>query len=109
MKLTISAKPFTADLKAVLPAVANRSGLPILSGVRLEALDDGLVIEATDLELSARRLVRGDVAVDAAAQSSFRPRLWPRPSRRWPNPRSSWSPRRPTAGAPSMCGPALEP
>jgi DNA polymerase-3 subunit beta len=65
VKLTVSAKPFTAHLKAVLPAVANRSGLPILSGVRLEASDDGLVIEATDLELTARRLVRGDVAVDA--------------------------------------------
>ena len=58
MKLTLSAKPLSADLKAVLPAVANRSGLPILSGVRLEASDDGLVIEATDLELTARRLVR---------------------------------------------------
>jgi len=66
MKLTLSAKPFTADLKAVLPAVANRAGLPILSGVRLEASDDGLVIEATDLELTAHRLVREDVTVDAA-------------------------------------------
>ncbi|HYV01457.1 MAG TPA: hypothetical protein VEM93_03850, partial [Actinomycetota bacterium] len=66
MKLTLSAKPFTADLKAVLPAVATRSGLPILSGVRLEASDEGLVIEATDLELTARRVVREDVAVDSA-------------------------------------------
>jgi DNA polymerase III subunit beta len=66
MKLTLFAKPLSAHLKAVLPAVANRSGLPILSGVRLEATDDGLVIEATDLELTARRLVREDVAVDAA-------------------------------------------
>ncbi len=66
MKLTLSAKPFTVDLKAVLPAVATRSGLPILSGVRLEASDDELVIEATDLELTARRTVREDVAVDAA-------------------------------------------
>jgi DNA polymerase III subunit beta len=66
MKLTLSAKPFTADLKAVLPAVATRSGLPILSGVRLEASDDGLVIEATDLELTARRVVREGVMVDAA-------------------------------------------
>lgn len=66
MKLTLSAKPFAAVLKAVLPAVANRSGLPILSGVRLEASNDGLVIEATDLELTARRVVREDVAVDAA-------------------------------------------
>jgi hypothetical protein len=37
MKLTVSAKPFTAGLKAVLPATATRSGLPMLSGVRLEA------------------------------------------------------------------------
>jgi DNA polymerase III subunit beta len=66
MKLTVSAKPLTAELKAVLPAVANRSGLPILSGVRLEASDDGLVVEATDLELTARRLVRENIAVDAA-------------------------------------------
>jgi DNA polymerase-3 subunit beta len=66
MRLTVSTKPFTADLKAVLPAVVNRSGLPILSGVRLEASDDGLVIEATDLELTVRRLVREDIAVDAA-------------------------------------------
>jgi DNA polymerase-3 subunit beta len=66
MKLTVSAKPFAADLKAVLPAVATRSGLPIFSGVRLEASDEGLIIEATDLELTARRVVREDVAVDAA-------------------------------------------
>jgi DNA polymerase-3 subunit beta len=66
MKLTVSAKPFTADLKAVLPAVATRSGLPILLGVRLEASDEGLVIEATDLELTVRRLVRESVAVKAA-------------------------------------------
>jgi DNA polymerase-3 subunit beta len=66
MKLTVSTKRFTADLKAVLPAIANRSGLPILAGVRLEASDDGLFIEATDLELTVRRLVREDIAVDAA-------------------------------------------
>ena len=66
MKLTLSAKPFTAVLKAVLPAVATRPGLPILSGVRLEASDDGLVIEATDLELTARREVHDNVAVEAA-------------------------------------------
>ncbi|MGH2658129.1 MAG: DNA polymerase III subunit beta [Actinomycetota bacterium] len=66
MKLTLSARPFTAHLKAVLPAVATRPGLPILSGVRLEASEDGLVIEATDLELTARRVVRENVAIDAA-------------------------------------------
>lgn len=66
MKLTLSAKPLAAVLKAVLPAVATRPGLPILSGVRLEASEDGLVIEATDLELTVRRMVREDIAVEAA-------------------------------------------
>jgi DNA polymerase-3 subunit beta len=66
MKLMVSAKPFTAQLKSVLPAVATRSGLPMLSGVRLEASESGVAIEATDLELTARRVVRGDVTVDGA-------------------------------------------
>jgi DNA polymerase III subunit beta len=66
MKLMVSAKPFTAELKSVLPAIATRSGLPMLSGVRLEASDGGVSIEATDLELTARRAVRGAVTVDGA-------------------------------------------
>ena len=66
MKLMVSAKPFTAELKSVLPATATRSGLPMLSGVRLEASETGVAIEATDLELTARRVVRGDVTVDGA-------------------------------------------
>jgi hypothetical protein len=66
MKLMVSAKPFTAELKSVLPAIATRSGLPMLPGVRLEASDGEVSIEATDLELTARRVVRGDVTVDGA-------------------------------------------
>ncbi len=41
MKLTLSAKALAAQLKAVIPAVATRPGLPILSGARLEASVDG--------------------------------------------------------------------
>ncbi len=66
MKLLVSAKPFTAELKSVLPAVATRSGLPMLSGVRLGVSEGEASIEATDLELTARRVVRGDVTVDEA-------------------------------------------
>jgi len=66
MKLMVSAKPFTAELKSVLPAVATRSGLPMLSGVRLEASDGGVSIAATDLELTARRVVAGDVMIEGA-------------------------------------------
>jgi DNA polymerase III subunit beta len=66
MKLMVSAKPFTAELKSVLPAIATRSGLPMLSGVRLEASDGEVSTEATDLELTARRVVRREVTVDEA-------------------------------------------
>ncbi|MGH2595168.1 MAG: DNA polymerase III subunit beta [Actinomycetota bacterium] len=66
MKLMVCIKPFTAELKSVLPAVATRSGLPVLSGVRLEASDGDVSIEATDLELTVRRVVRGAVTVDGA-------------------------------------------
>src|SRR6266536_254960 len=66
MKLMVSAKPFTAELKSVLPAVANRPGLPLLLGVRLEVLEGEVAIEATDLELTARRVVRREVTVDGA-------------------------------------------
>jgi DNA polymerase-3 subunit beta len=66
MKLMVSAKLFTGELKSVLPAVATRSGLPMLSGVRLEASEGEASIEATDLELTARRVVRSDVTVDGA-------------------------------------------
>jgi DNA polymerase III subunit beta len=66
MKLMVSAKPFTAELKSVLPAIATRSGLPMLSGVRLEASETGVSIEATDLELTAQRVARREVTVDGA-------------------------------------------
>jgi DNA polymerase III subunit beta len=62
MKITVSAKSLAACLKAVLPAVATRPGLPILSSVRLDASDGGLNMEATDLELTVRRAMR-EVAV----------------------------------------------
>jgi len=66
MKLMVSAKPFTAELKSVLPTIATRSGLPMLSGVRLEVSEGEVSIEATDLELTARRVVRSEVTVDGA-------------------------------------------
>src|SRR4029450_13594222 len=66
MKLMVSAKPFTAELKSVLPAIATRSGLPMLSGVRLEVSEGEVSIEATDLELTARRVVRSKATDDEA-------------------------------------------
>jgi DNA polymerase-3 subunit beta len=66
MKLTLSTKPFIAELKALLPVVATRPGLPMLSGVRLDVSGEGVAVEATDLEITARRVVRDEVTVDAA-------------------------------------------
>jgi DNA polymerase-3 subunit beta len=63
MKLTLDTKPLITELKALLPAVATRPGLPMLSGIRLDGSEDGLAIEATDLELTARRVVPDDVSV----------------------------------------------
>jgi len=64
MKLTLSKKHFAAALKAALPAVSTRPGIPVLTGVRLQAEDDGLTIEATDLELAIRRKVEGNVSLE---------------------------------------------
>lgn len=64
MKLTVSKKALGAALKAVLPAVPTRPGLPILTGVRLEATEAGLTVEATDLELAVRRALDQDVTIE---------------------------------------------
>jgi hypothetical protein len=52
----------------------------MLSGIRLEASDNGLNVQATGLKLSVRRAVR-DVAIETRARSSFLLRR----SRRWPS------------------------
>jgi DNA polymerase-3 subunit beta len=54
MKLTASTKQLSAAIKTVLPAVATRPRLPLLSGVRIDASEEGPALEATDLELSIR-------------------------------------------------------
>jgi DNA polymerase III subunit beta len=64
MKITMPTKSLGACLKAALPAVATRPPLPILSGVRLGVSEDGLNVEATDLELTVRRAMP-EVAVAA--------------------------------------------
>jgi DNA polymerase-3 subunit beta len=64
MKLTVSRKHFAAALKASLPAVPTRPGIPVLTGVRLQAEDDALTLETTDLELAIRRKVEGEVSLE---------------------------------------------
>jgi DNA polymerase-3 subunit beta len=52
MRLTVSKKVLMSTLKAVLPAVATRPGLPLLAGVVLDAAGHRLSLKATDLELA---------------------------------------------------------
>lgn len=52
MKLSINKTELQNALSVVLKAASSRSTLPILSGVLLEARDDMLTLQTTDLELS---------------------------------------------------------
>jgi DNA polymerase-3 subunit beta len=63
MKLTASTKHLGAAIKAVLPAVPSHPGLPLLTGVRINASEAEPALEATDLELSIRHLLGEAVSV----------------------------------------------
>ncbi|MFR3092423.1 MAG: DNA polymerase III subunit beta [Eggerthella lenta] len=52
MKFSINQSELQNALSVVLKGIATRSTLPILSGIYLDAHDDTLTLQATDLELS---------------------------------------------------------
>lgn len=52
MKFSINQSELQNALAVVLKGIATRSTLPILSGIYLDAHDDTLTLQATDLELS---------------------------------------------------------
>lgn len=54
MGFTVEKKPFLKVLASVMPAVATRSPLPVLSGVKIAQTGSGYALEATDLELAIR-------------------------------------------------------
>ena len=57
MKFSINQSELQNALSVVLKGVATRSTLPILSGVFLEADNDSLTLQTTDLELSVQYTV----------------------------------------------------
>jgi DNA polymerase III subunit beta len=63
MKVTIPIKALTAALKVVVPAAGRRSTLPILGGLMIQAPGSQIAFEATDLEASARIIVKDGVNV----------------------------------------------
>ncbi len=54
MKFDIGKKEMLEALRSVEPAVATRSTLPILAGVKLEAVAGRISLQATDLEFAIR-------------------------------------------------------
>lgn len=66
MRFTLSKKRLIAAVKAVLAAVPTRPGLPVLTGVRIDAGGSLLSVKATDLELAIEEFVATDAAVDEA-------------------------------------------
>ncbi|MFL5886465.1 MAG: DNA polymerase III subunit beta, partial [Thermoleophilaceae bacterium] len=62
MKFSVSREKFLAQLGIAVRGVSTRSAIQTLSGVMLRAGDDGLELQATDMELGIR------VRVEAAAE-----------------------------------------
>ena len=57
MKFSINQSELQNALAVVLKGIATRSTLPILSGIYLDAKNDSLTLQATDLELSIQYTV----------------------------------------------------
>lgn len=62
MKFNISKNDLSNAINVVLKGTSSRSTLPILSGILVDAREDGqLVFQTTDLEISIRHIVPADV------------------------------------------------
>ena len=62
MKFTCSQQTMTKALNTVSKAVSNRTTLPVLKGILLEAKNDGkLVMSASDLEISIRKEIDAEI------------------------------------------------
>lgn len=57
MRFVVKKKALVGAVKSIMPAVAKRTTLPVLSGMRIDATKSTVSLEATDLEMSARRTV----------------------------------------------------
>jgi len=68
MKFTCSQQTLTKALNTVSKAVSNRTTLPILKGILLEAKSDGtLILTASDLEISIQKTIEADVQEEGSA------------------------------------------
>ena len=68
MKFTCNQQTLTKALNTVSKAVSNRTTLPILKGILLEAKENGtLVLTASDLEISIQKEIEASVDVPGSA------------------------------------------
>jgi DNA polymerase-3 subunit beta len=61
MRFTIARSELLDSLGVVTKALSSRTTLPILSGVLLSTLDDRIVLQSTDLEISIKDTVEANV------------------------------------------------
>ncbi len=68
MKFTCSQQTMTKALNTVSKAVSNRTTLPVLKGILLEAKGNGkLVMSASDLEISIRKEIDAEIIEEGSA------------------------------------------
>ena len=61
MKFSIAKDELTSILNIVLKGMASRSTLPILAGILMEAQDDKVTFQTTDLEISIKHVAAANV------------------------------------------------
>ena len=66
LRVTCARNDLAAALQVVARAVSNRSAVQVLSGIHLQGEDGKLKLSSTDMEISMRVSIPGDVAGDAA-------------------------------------------
>src|SRR3954465_10572307 len=66
MRLTTSREALFSQLQTVTRAASTRSAVQALSGVHLQAREDGIELRATDMEIGLRVPLEGEVAREGA-------------------------------------------
>src|SRR6516165_12003975 len=66
LRITTSRDELATTLGVVARGLSSRGAVQVLTGILLEVVDERLVLAATDMELSLRASLTGDVAGDGA-------------------------------------------
>jgi DNA polymerase-3 subunit beta len=69
MKFTITREKFQEGLVAVAASVPTKTTLPVLSNILVEAVQDGIRLSGTDLDIAVSTLVPAEV--DAEGRGAY--------------------------------------